>query len=158
MTTVSADDRAQLSDLVARYALNVDERNLDVVAGLFTEDAVLVLPDPPAVLRPVLEHVGRDAVHAALSTVSRVPQTFHAITGEVYDIGAEPGQLIGTVACAAHHLSRNSSGQVIDRVWNLRYRDTYRPTDDGWRFARRELHLATVDTRPVRAWLGGDDA
>jgi ketosteroid isomerase-like protein len=154
MTHVTADDRSRLSDLVSRYALHVDERDLDGAAGLFCPDGVLVLPDLPGSLRPTVEHVGAAAIRAALSAVERVPQTFHAVVGEVYDAGPGPGLLRGTVACEAHHLTENGPGEVVDRVWHLRYRDTYREAGDGWRFARRELHLASIEIRPVRAWLG----
>lgn len=156
--TVSPIDRAALSDLVARYALNIDQRNLAVVAGLFTADAVLVMPEPPASLLPTIVHEGRDAVMTALSAVEQVPQTFHAILGEVYDVGAEPGRVRGTVACAAHHFLQRSSGEPIDRVWHLRYQDTYRQEAGAWRFARRELHVASIAVAPVRSWLGAGQA
>ena len=38
-----------------------------------------------------------------------------------------------------------------DTVWFIRYHDTYRSTDSGWRFARRELHLQWVEERPIAA-------
>lgn len=154
MTAVSPTDRAALSDLVARYALHVDERNLDAVAELFTEDGVLVLPDLPASMLPTVVHEGRRGVRAALSAVARVPQTFHGVVGEVYDAGARPGLVRGSVACEAHHLAEKAPGEVVDRLWRLRYRDSYRHGEDGWRFARREVHLASVEVRPVRSWLG----
>ncbi|MGY1814530.1 nuclear transport factor 2 family protein [Blastococcus sp. SYSU D00820] len=151
---VAPEVRAALCDLTARYALAVDRRELDTVVALFTEDGVLVLPDPPASLAPVTAHEGRAAIRAAMSAVAAVPQTFHAVVGEVHDAGGDDDTATGTVACEAHHLSRGRSGEVTDLVWQLRYADTYRRTPQGWRFARRELHVATVALRPVRAWLG----
>ncbi|ETB39694.1 hypothetical protein N602_14680, partial [Mycobacterium avium subsp. hominissuis 10-5606] len=59
--TLSADDRGALSDLVHRYAAGVDDRRFDAVAELFTVDAELVVPAPPAELRPVHTHRGRAA-------------------------------------------------------------------------------------------------
>ena len=41
--SLSADDRAALSDLVHSYAAHVDERRFDSVAALFTDTAVLVV-------------------------------------------------------------------------------------------------------------------
>src|SRR5690606_32219407 len=55
---LSTGDRVELADLVARYALHVDRRDLAALAGLFTDDAVLVLPDPPERMGPVLVHRG----------------------------------------------------------------------------------------------------
>jgi ketosteroid isomerase-like protein len=150
---VSPADRAALSDLVARYALEVDRRHLDRVAALFTEDGVLLLPAPPASLAPVVEHRGRAAVRRALEGVLEVRQTFHALLGEVYDVGDDPGEAVGFVAGEAHHLAERAPGDVVDRLWRLRYQDTYRHTPDGWRIARRELHLASIENRAVRAWV-----
>ncbi|SEK73032.1 SnoaL-like domain-containing protein [Blastococcus sp. DSM 46786] len=155
MVAVPPTDRAALSDLVARYASYVDGRDLDAVAELFTDDGVLVLPDLPASLAPSVTHEGRAGVRAALAAVAGVPQTFHAIVGEVYDAGPSDDIHRGTVACAAHHLDRRGSGEITDRVWHLRYRDTYRRTGEGWRIARRELHLASIESRPVRSWAVG---
>jgi hypothetical protein len=105
---------------------------------------------------PTVAHEGRTAVRAALGSVARVPQTFHAVLGEVYDAGEDPDRARGVVACAAHHLTERRPGEVVDRVWHLRYRDDYRRAGDGWLLTRRELHLATVEVRPVRSWLGAD--
>jgi ketosteroid isomerase-like protein len=99
---VSPADRAALSDLVARYALDVDRRQLDRVAELFTEDGVLLLPAPPTSMAPVIPHRGRAAVRRALSAVAEVPQTFHALLGEVFEAGDHPGEALGSVAAEAH--------------------------------------------------------
>jgi ketosteroid isomerase-like protein len=148
----SPTDRLEITELAARYALAVDERRLDDVAALFTEDCVLVMPQPPDTLDPVLAREGRTAVRSALDAVSRLPQTFHALTGTVLE-ATGPDAATGTVACTAHHLS-GSDGAVGDRVWHLRYSDTYRRTGEGWRFTRRELAIAFIEQRPVGAWRG----
>ena len=36
-----------------------------------------------------------------------------------------------------------------DTVWFIRYRDSYRLTESGWRFARRELHLQWVEHHAI---------
>ncbi|HET7074543.1 MAG TPA: nuclear transport factor 2 family protein, partial [Mycobacterium sp.] len=82
--TLSGDDRIALSDVVHRYAANVDDRQFDSVAALFTATADLVVPDPPATLEPILTHRGRQAIAAAVATVAAVSRTEHAIIGEVY--------------------------------------------------------------------------
>ncbi|WP_415821978.1 nuclear transport factor 2 family protein, partial [Mycobacterium senriense] len=70
--TLSADQRAALSDLVHRYAANVDDREFDAVAILFAADAELVAPAPPADLLPIHSHRGRDAITAAVGAVAAV--------------------------------------------------------------------------------------
>ena len=82
--TLSAADRAALSDLVHRYAAGVDDRQFDSVVELFTEDAELILPDPPTTLEPVHRHRGRAEISAAIAAVAAIIRTEHAIVGEVY--------------------------------------------------------------------------
>lgn len=146
--TLSADDRTALSDLVHRYAAQVDERRFDSVAALFTDTAVLQVPEPPKSLEPIQTHRGRDAIAAAVATVAAVVRTEHAIVGEMYDGGDRPGTARGRVACVAHHWDRRGD-ELVDVVWHLRYDDSYELTD-RWRIGRRALTINAIETRPVR--------
>ncbi len=145
-----ADDRAALADLVHRYAARVDDRQFGSVTTLFTDDAELVLPDPPAVLEPVRVHTGLAAITEAIAAVASTIRTQHAIVGEVYDAGTHPGSARGRIACVAHHWVRHDD-QLRDVTWHLRYADEYQYADTaGWRIHRRELTIDAIDTRPVR--------
>lgn len=150
--TLTADDRAGLTDLIARYAAYADRRDLDALTGLFTDDAVLLLPDPPRTLEPVRMCRGRDEVRRAMSALTGFPVTFHALVGAVHDPGGAPDLATGSVACAAHHLGERSPGEIVDLVWHVRYSDVYRRGRAGWRFARREVAIEWIETRPVRRW------
>jgi hypothetical protein len=129
----------ELSQLVHRYALTVDEGG--DVAALFTDDGVLVSPDPPKVLVPTVEHVGHDAITAAMADL---PKTFHAVVGEVYSVDAAGAT--GRIACVAHHVIAPDT----DLVWHLRYADDYRQVDGRWLIARRELTVELIETRPLK--------
>ena len=155
--TLSLDDRMALSDLVHRYAANVDDRQFDTVAKLFTATAELAVPEPPAALQPVHSHRGQAAITAAIAAVAAVTRTEHAIVGEVYDEAARPGTASGRVACIAHHWSRRGD-EVVDVVWHLRYDDDYQLTDAGWRISRRALTINAIETRPARRLLPRDPA
>ncbi|ORB73927.1 nuclear transport factor 2 family protein [Mycobacterium scrofulaceum] len=146
--TISAEERAALSDLVHRYAALVDERQFDSVAALFTTTAVLRVPEPPKALEPIHSHGGRDAIAAAVSAVGTVARTEHAIVGEVYDRAGAPGAARGRVACIAHHWDRRD-GEIVDVVWHLRYDDEYELTD-RWRIGRRTLTINAVEIRSAR--------
>ncbi|ACY99049.1 MULTISPECIES: nuclear transport factor 2 family protein [Thermomonospora] len=150
---LSTGDRVELADLVARYALHVDRRDLAALAGLFTDDAVLVLPDPPERMGPVLVHRGWEEIARVMSSLEVFPVTMHALAGQVFDPGPEPGTATGSVACTACHLSERD-GTVVNLAWHLRYADIYRRQGGAWRIARRELHLEWIETRPVRRWRG----
>lgn len=146
-----------LSDLVHRYAANVDDRQFDSAAELFTTTAELTVPEPPASLEPAHPHRGREAIAAAVAAVTAVIRTEHAIVGEVYAGGARPGTAGGRVTCIAHHWSRRGD-DVIDAVWHLRYDDDYQLTDAGWRISRRALTINAIETRPVRRLRPRDPA
>ncbi|OPG03576.1 nuclear transport factor 2 family protein [Microbispora sp. GKU 823] len=153
MNGVTAADAAALTDLVAQYALYADERDFAHLTGLFTEDGVLVLPDPPRALGPVLARTGHEEIAAAMTALESLTMTFHALAGQVFEPGPEPGTATGAVACVAHHLSVRD-GAPSDLVWHLRYADTYRRHNGAWRITRREVRIEWIETRPVRRVRG----
>ena len=148
--TLEAADRIALGDLVARYALHADRREVGAMADLFAPGAVLVLPDAPGELDPVRTFTGRAEISATLSALHGIPVTFHALAGEVFAAGSEPGTATGEIACVAHHLSDGEDGSARDLVWHCRYTDAYRLDGGTWRFARREQRIDSIETRPVR--------
>lgn len=150
MSALTVEDRLLLTDLVHRYAVLVDERDAAGVAGLFVEDGTLVSPDPPRTLDPAIEHVGRARVERAIAPIATLETSVHAVTGAVFDAGDSPGTASGRITCSAHHLGHHGD-TLRDVVWVVRYRDSYRRTDDGWRFVRRAASLSFLESRPVRA-------
>ncbi|MCW3843351.1 nuclear transport factor 2 family protein [Micromonospora yasonensis] len=146
---ITAVDRAEISELVHRYAHLVDNREIGAVAELFMDAGVLVLPDPPAELGPVRQYAGRAQIVRALRSLSGIPVTLHAVLGLVVDPDGAGGA-VGSVAGAAHHVSDRPDGTTADLVWYLRYADTYRREDGRWRIFRRALQIEWIETRPVR--------
>lgn len=147
--TLSTADRLALSELVHRYAGYVDARRLDDVAELFTADAELVLPDPPDHLEPRVGHHGHSGVRQAMSALSALTRTHHGIVGEIYT-ASETGEVAtGDITGVAHHWT-GSADQFTDHVWYLRYRDTYRRDEQGWRIAARSLSIDAIETRTAR--------
>ena len=147
--TLAVADRLALTDLVHLYASAVDDRRFDDVCQLFTETAELRLPDPPRALEPVRHLHGRDGVRAAMAALSGVARTEHAIVGEVYAPGEEPGYALGRITCIAHHWT-TAGDRVDDVVWHLRYDDEYLRTPSGWRIHGRALTINAIETRPAR--------
>ncbi|OBF53818.1 hypothetical protein A5756_15820 [Mycobacterium sp. 852002-53434_SCH5985345] len=145
--SLSADDRSALSHLVHSYAAHLDERRFDLIATLFTDTAVLAVPEPPTALEPIHAHRGRGAITAAVATVAAVARTEHAIVGEVYE-ATGPGAARGRVACIAHHWDQRGD-EFVDVVWHLRYDDEYELTD-GWLIGRRVLTINALETRKAR--------
>lgn len=145
--TSGADDRWALTDLVHRYAALADDGRAAELAELFVADGVLLSPDPPRSLAPVHEARGHEAIAAAITGLSALRLTVHAVGGIVLDEVAD-GHVRGRTTAAAHHVTEHD-GTLRDVVWHLRYLDDFRRTPHGWRFARRELHLDLIESRSV---------
>ncbi|MEU3270269.1 nuclear transport factor 2 family protein [Saccharomonospora sp. NPDC006951] len=155
---LSERDRLDLLDLAARYALYADRRELGALAGLFTEDGALVLPEPPASLAAITRHEGRGRIELALAALHDVPVTGHAVLGHVIDEQPGHGTASGTVTGTAAHVTDRPDGQSRNLIWHVHYRDRYRRGPDGWRFHTRELDIDWIETRPVRLrGQGGQD-
>jgi ketosteroid isomerase-like protein len=144
VTGLGVTDRAALTDLVHRYAARVDDRDLDGVAALFTEDGVLARPGPGAGLEPTTEVVGRAEIRRAMEVLAGVDRTVHEVTGLVLT-ATGTDTATGRIGGVAHHVTGES-----DHVWHLTYRDDYRRVDGAWLLARRALTIVFVEDRPVR--------
>jgi len=155
LVSISVNASAALSDLVHRYAAGVDDRQFMSVTALFTATAELIVPEPPAALKPIHSHRGQEAIAKAIATVAQTERTEHAIVGEVYDEGPRPGCAVGRIACVAHHWNRRDH-ELNDLVWHLRYDDEYEMTASGWRISRRALTINAIETRPLRRLLERD--
>lgn len=150
-------------ELSARYAAAVDDRDASTVTGLFHPDGRLVLPDPGD-LQVERDHVGPDAIAAALRPAFALVATVHLVGSIVVDrlppdehreVDADPQpapvfspRLTGRVTCVAHHFSADPDAATFrDLVWYLHYDDVYRTNPAGqWCFARRQLVLDAVTT------------
>lgn len=117
--------RDQLRDLVARYAVAVDSRDLDSLVELFVDD---VQVGRSAHGRDAL----RDSFRASLSAVG---VTILQVGTHVIDVH-DAEHASGLVYC---------SGQVQDgERWihqSILYRDTYERRDGRWYFVRRVHEL-----------------
>jgi ketosteroid isomerase-like protein len=122
--------------LSREYAARVDARDWDGAAALFTEDGVLVVPDPPEHLGPVRAHHGWAAIRDAFAELEATDCTRHEILAFESD---------DRIAGLAHHVMGD---RCID--WHLHYVDTYAESSGGWLIARRELHVDRVETHPLR--------
>ncbi|WP_018179398.1 nuclear transport factor 2 family protein [Jongsikchunia kroppenstedtii] len=148
----SVADRLDIADLVARYAHYVDRRDWLALAELFTADAELLQPDPPRSLEPARSLVGRDAILVAMHALDDIPVTQHAVLGTVIDFGG-PDTATGWVTGQANHVTSDAD-KHRNLVWYLHYQDEYRHTPNGWRIARRAVHIDWIETRPVRLHRG----
>jgi hypothetical protein len=128
-------------DLVAAYAAAVDARNWAVLADLFVEGGVLVTPDPPRSLEPVVESRGREAIVATVRKVEAFASTDHLVESSQWQVddAAATGFTTGE---ARHHVD---GPEPHSWVWYVEYRDDCIRTEAGWRFATRALTVRRIE-------------
>lgn len=121
---------SQIRNLVASYSLDIDERNLDAVGRLFTDDASVLSADG------VMGAKGRDAIieqyRGRFRALGPGMHFMHDLAIEFEGDGTE--QARGRVSGHAE-LWRNGKMMLV----GLRYYDRYRNTADGWKFAERRI-------------------
>ncbi len=122
---------SQIRQLIARYCFYIDDRDIAAVETLFTPDAVLRSADG------VMYAKGIDAIIAQYHGRFDVLGPGHHFMHDVmidFDDGLEEakGRVIGHA-----ELWRNDQMMVTA----LRYADIYRNTNDGWKFADREIQF-----------------
>jgi len=151
-------DTARLRALSLGYAAAVDALDGDAFAALFTEDGELWVPDPSQGPEPTVCRSGAGSLRRIPSGLARYHVTHHRVGPAEYVVTGDSAT--GEVTGVAHHLTvsvtdppdaptASAGGPGIDTVWFLRYEDRYRREDDGWRIARRSLHLRWIEERPV---------
>ncbi|HET9107542.1 MAG TPA: nuclear transport factor 2 family protein, partial [Steroidobacteraceae bacterium] len=123
------EDRAELRELVARYGIAVDDRDIDLLTALFTPDASFRSEDG------VMSAHGRDAVIEQFrGRFAALKATNHIAHDQILEPGPGPDAASGLVSSHAE-VCRN--GRVL--IAALRYRDRYRRHEGRWRFAERVL-------------------
>ncbi len=121
---------ADIRTLVSRYSFDIDDRALDRIALLFTEDATVRSADG------VMNAVGRAQI------ISMYKARFEALgpgAHYTHDLILDfsefaNGEVRGRVSGHAE-LARNGAMMVCA----LRYEDLYRRTADGWKIHMREI-------------------
>lgn len=123
------EDREQIRDLVARYNWVMDDRDLEGIRDLFTEDVRISSSDG------AMESVGRDAVVAMYQGRFEVlgPSLHWAHDLRVFPDPNDPDAATGLVSLHAE-MTRHK----VAALSAIRYEDGYRRGEDGrWRFSSR---------------------
>jgi hypothetical protein len=124
------EDRAEIAELVARYGLVMDDRDLEAMPGLFTPDVSIRSADG------VMNSTGIDAVVTMLRGRFTVLGPSNHFTHDrivTFD-DADPDRATGLVQS---HAEMNRRGVAM--LAAIRYHDDYRRHDGRWKFASRLL-------------------
>jgi ketosteroid isomerase-like protein len=124
------EDRQEISDLIARYGLVMDNRDVDAMPALFTPDVRIRSADG------VMNTEGRDAAVAMFGGRFTVLGPSNHFTHDrlVEFDERDPDRATGLVLS---HAEMQRKGRPM--LAAIRYRDVYRRFERRWRFAEREL-------------------
>src|SRR3984893_14434813 len=130
--------RAEIQELLARYAFLLDDHEFEAVGELFAPDARFGSPGST--------HVGREAIVANYRALGDLyPITLHEARGFVLDFVDDDharGHVTGfsEQACARHTV-----------IASFRYSDEYVRLDGRWRFASRQVRTLYAMTHAALA-------
>lgn len=128
------EDRAELSELRARFCILTDDRRWEDLADLFAQDGVLDVRGPVQ---------GRDAIREFASHLPEVWESwFHTVDTEVTEIDGDAAT--GISCFNAPFVAEGTSFNALGR-----YEDRFVRVDGAWRFARRSLSFSV--SAPVSA-------
>jgi len=119
--------KSEIADLVTRYGMAVDDRDIEAVAELFTVDGSFGHQDDPGV-------AGRDAIKRYYrDRLDGLVYSYHFTHNHLidYDGGDEATGVVSS------HAEMGHDGDL--KIAAMRYHDTYRRVDGRWCFARRRL-------------------
>ena len=137
--------REAIRDLVIRYGMAVDDRDMATVESMFTEDATFGQGDITLGSRQEIVDFYTDRLKA-------FGATYHYTNGHVVDLGG-PDTATGVV-------NAHAELSLQDRTFisGMRYYDQYRHVDNRWKFAHRQLrdHLLHGPGRVHRRRLGSN--
>jgi hypothetical protein len=134
---ITALDRLEIGELLARYAAAVDEGDFDGVGDLFAEAELL---DP----RGAVVAAGRAAVTALFSATTLrhdegTPETVHLVTNVVVDADPELPSAAGAVVRSRFVVLQEVAAGRLEPVAAGRYRDRVERVGGAWRFRSRQM-------------------
>ena len=144
-TASTLDDRQEITDLVSRLGVALDEGRFDDLGALLVADATARTPGGEA--------QGRDALVAQAGRNHRADQPIqHLITNLLVDIDGGGDRAQARANLVVHFGPPDGPlGSPVTFTMGEVYRFGLRRTADGWRFSRIETTpVWTVGDRPVR--------
>lgn len=131
-------DIVEIQQLLAYYALAVDARDADAVAGCFTADGVFASSLTG-------ETRGRDEIRALFERKRLEPPDGrrHFILNPHVEVGEDGA----TATFRAYVLATRAQGSAVDVVFTGSYHGDLVRADDRWFFASRHM---TADFKPER--------
>jgi hypothetical protein len=134
-----ADDWIEITELLARYAIAVDERRFEDVGACFIEDG-------QATYSGVRLEPGRAAIVAHMLPLRDIPMSQHVVGTTSIAVDGDTASAISYTT--VHAVRPTADGhEVVHR--GLRYDDRLVRTRAGWLFAERYHQVLWSTTEPT---------
>ena len=146
MNIEEVGDRFAIRQLVDEYALAVDTRDGDRFAALFAADGSLAVLEPEEET-PSLVYSGHEELRTVVELVATFSVTYHVMANHVVEIDGDAAT--ASTYGLTHHLGDDPDGGLRDTLMLLRYDDTLRREDGGWRFVERRVVRQWTDYLPA---------
>ena len=136
-----AGDEAAIRRLAALYARAMDRNEPQLLADIFTADAVI--EGPGFVMQ------GHEQIRAIPGMLGQMySRTLHQIHNQTVTISGDSAE--AETYCSANHLTALANGAASVLVWAMRYQDRLRRENGHWRFERRAVLIDWTETRPAQ--------
>jgi hypothetical protein len=140
-------DIEELQQLCARYARAVDRRDSHAFLDLFEPGATLRVYEGSEHGTPIREvDVSEEMAAGMMAMLSTFAATAHFIGTTTFDVAGDVAT--GESYTVGHHLSDDEQGRRVQSA-HVRYLDSFRKTDSGWRFVERNCVVDWSETRQV---------
>ncbi|MFI4983245.1 MAG: nuclear transport factor 2 family protein [Nevskiales bacterium] len=136
-----ADDEAAIRRLAALYARAMDRNEPQLLAEIFTPDAVI---EGAGFVMQGLEQIG--GIPAMLKGM--YSRTLHQVHNQTVTISGDSAE--AETYCSANHLTDLGGGGASILVWAMRYQDRLLRHNGRWRFQRRTVVIDWTETRPAQ--------
>jgi hypothetical protein len=120
-------DRAEIQDLIMRYARGVDRRDLDLVADCFTADASY---EGTLAVGSI-----QDALAALAKTLPSFESTMHFMGNQIIDLKQDKAR--SETYAIAYHRRKEGSSRSVDLTVAVRYLDELIRCNGRWFIRRR---------------------
>jgi len=138
MTQQDLIEQFAIEQLLYKYAMTVDNRDLEGYASCFTADVVISGPG--------FELSGDVASPTINMLASTYESTMHNVHNHRHQISGD--RATGTTYCVASHI-QNQGGERSKMDMYIRYHDELVKQNNEWRFSKRRLDVICTTTVPV---------
>jgi len=147
MTLEELSAREEIGNALVRYTRGVDRADLDLVRGVFHEDAFIQFPES-------LHQGSLDGfMNFAKNELPRFLRTRHTITNVQIDFDGPDRAYVETYLHADHQGTEQHHWKTsMIELW-ARYLDRFEQRDGVWKIARRELVVDWMYQYPAEGWF-----